>query len=119
LHWRLASDSEDNQEPNRASHADEARRRSLGGLYIHRDAVIVAARMLGLDGYYPCFNISKSLIRPNKHRLKRIETAGAHQLYGSEAKDYKVGRWTTYRYDELRISDRELARMENRVGMVA
>ena len=88
-------------------------------LYIHRDAVVVAARMLSLEGYYPCFNISKSLIRPDNSRLIGIKMAGLHQGYGSEAQDYEVGRWTTYRYDEQRMSDRELERMENRVGMVA
>ena len=46
-----------------------------GGVYVSKDDVSTAARMLGLQGTYPHFNISARLVWPNEERLSGIRKA--------------------------------------------
>lgn len=53
-----------------------------GKRYVSADDVQVAARMLGLKGNYPFFNISSRLTHPPEERLEGIGEAGKHPTYG-------------------------------------
>ena len=46
-----------------------------GGRYVSQDDVSTAARMLGIQGTYPCFDISARLVWPNEERLSDIREA--------------------------------------------
>ena len=46
-----------------------------GGRYVSQDDVSAAARMLGLRGTYPCFDISGHLVWPSERRLSGIAEA--------------------------------------------
>lgn len=59
--------------------------------YVTQDDVTTAARMLGLRGSYPFFNIASALTLPNPARLHGIAQAGAHPGYAerSRAEHYR------------------------------
>jgi hypothetical protein len=54
---------------------------STAGRYISTDDVIVAARLLGLKGRYPVFNLRFPLKKPPKEVFLGITEYGAHPQY--------------------------------------
>ena len=54
---------------------------SWAGRYVSADDVCVAGTLLGLQGRYPCFDISSRMTRPNLSRLEGIGEAMTHKNY--------------------------------------
>jgi hypothetical protein len=62
---------------------------SWAGRYVSKDDVAVAAKVLGLEGEYPNYNISKRLVKPCRQRLKKIESAQTQNNYDEKYEIYK------------------------------
>ena len=67
------------------------------GRYVSMTDVIVAAKILGLEGEYPQFHLSARLVKPCVSRLEGIGEAFKHSSYASKA-------YPNYAYDEKLVT---------------
>lgn len=70
-----------------------------GGLYIPREAVEAAAKLIRLKGNYPNYAISSQFVLPSRERLALIDLAGSQPNYHSDGKSF------FYRHTELILAD--------------
>jgi hypothetical protein len=62
---------------------------SWAGRYVSKDDVVVAAKVLRMNGEYPNYNISKRLVKPCRQRLEKIESAQTQKNYSEMYEIYK------------------------------